>query len=62
MLLDNYNARTFIDDAPNKFKHTPLTIAIKWNGDLEMAKILFEEGRANKNKVGCENKMPLEWA
>lgn len=61
MLLTQFNGKNVIDDASNEFKHTPLTVAIRNDGDLEMVKLLIEGG-ANKNKVGYQNKTPLDWA
>ena len=45
----------------NMFNHTPLTVAIRWDGDLAMIKLLINAG-ADKDKAGYQNKTPLEWA
>ena len=62
LLLNDFNARTVINDASNRWEHTPLTRAIRFNGDLEMVKRLVEEGGADKNKVGFGSQTPLELA
>ena len=61
LLLKEPKIKKLIDDTSNTRHHTPLTVAINWEGDLEMIKLLMNNG-ANKEKAGYEGKTPLEWA
>ena len=61
MLLKEPKFKILIDDTSNTYNDTPLTVAIKWYGDLEMIKLLTNNG-ADKDKAGHLNKTPLEWA
>ena len=61
MLLKEPKIRNLIDDISNKFNHTPLTVAVYSDGDLEMMRLLINNG-ADKDKAGHQNKTPLEWA
>ena len=61
LLLNEPKIKKMIDDTSNIDNDTPLTRAIYFDGDLEMIKLLINNG-ANKDKAGYQNKTPLEWA
>ena len=64
MLLEEYDGQTIINDSSNDYGDTPLIAAIegtKGPEGVQIIKLLVKAG-ADKNKVGPENKTPLEKA
>lgn len=61
LLLKDPKIKKLIDDSSNTHNDTPLTFAIRCDGDLAMVKLLVNHG-ANKDKGGNLNKTPLQWA
>ena len=61
MLIKEFDIKNIINDSSNDYNQTPLTSAIRIDGDLQMVKLLVEAG-ADKKKVGHKNKTPLQWA
>ena len=45
----------------NNFDDTPLTVAVRFDGDLKMIKLLIKNG-ADPQLNGYQGKTPLEWA
>ena len=59
-MLEKPETKFIINDQSNELRHTPLTIAIICNGNLEMVKLLVYGGADAKLKGN--GKTPLEWA
>ena len=59
-MLEKPETKFIINDQSNEHRHTPLTIAIICNGNLETVKLLVYGGADAKLKGN--GKTPLEWA
>ena len=59
-MLEKPETKFIINDQSNELRHTPLTIAIICNGNLETVKLLVYGGADAKLKGN--GKTPLEWA
>ena len=51
--------RSAIDEVDNVNASTPLMVACETLADLELVRILVEEGGADVNSVNSDDKMPL---
>ena len=58
-LLIKGKGRDGIDEMDNVNQSTPLQVACEQLNDLQMVKILVEEGEADINSVNKDNMMPL---
>ena len=61
LILSTDKAQTMINDTANEFNETPLSLAVQFDGDLELVKILFKAG-ADLTLKGTFGKTPLQWA
>ena len=52
--------KDLVNDNKNKWNHSPLTAATQYDGDLNMVKLLIENGADVTNKG--DGKTALEWA
>lgn len=58
-LLARGKGKEAIDETDNANNSTPLMIACESLSDLQLVKILVEEGGADVNSVNSDDKMPL---
>ena len=58
-LLARGKGKQAIDETDNANNSTPLMVACESLSDLELVKILIEEGGADVNSVNSDDKMPL---
>lgn len=59
VLLARGKGKQAIDETDNANNSTPLMIACESLSDLQLVKILVEEGGADVNSVNTDDKMPL---
>ena len=61
LILSTDKGQTMINDTANEFNETPISLAVQFEGDLELVKILIKEG-ADLTLEGTFGRTPIQWA
>ena len=61
LILSRDKEKTLINDTSNEFNESPILLAVQFDGDLELVKILAKAGADLTRKGNC-GKTPLQWA